>query len=269
MKTAIITILATILFALTSKSQISLENIYSGKLTFRVANLSQSGFKYYILDQVNNQIAVYNTNHSIFNTINLPTIPNYTCNAVFELSDNLFDTDNLLEYCASYVNSGGTPKYFVISENGTIILSCGVRNYPTVYNIGNNVYKLATSVRYLNGTPSKDSVSVYSLPGSRPCEACGGPTSIVKNNTTTNTMPNAYPNPTSTQITIPYTFTNNASKGKINIYDINGKIIREYSVDNTFDNLILDTQDFSAGTYYYNLTTNNGISDAKKIIVIK
>ncbi len=115
-----------------------------------------------------------------------------------------------------------------------------------------------------------DSTIIYSLSGSLPCDACGGPTSIVKNNsTTTNTLPNAYPNPTSTQITIPYTLTNSDTKGKINIYDINGKILREYNVDNTFEILILDTQEFSAGTYYYNLTSNSGVSDAKKIIVIK
>ena len=134
----------------------------------------------------------------------------------------------------------------------------------------------ASDVINLNGsfklrlpTINGDTTLIYSLPGSLPCDACGGPTSIVKNNSTTNTMPNAYPNPTSTQITIPYTLSSSDTKGKINIYDINGKIVKEYNVDNTFDNFILDTQEFSAGTYYYNLTTSSGVSDSKKIIVIK
>ena len=65
MKKVILIAILISIYNLTSKSQISLENIYTGKLTFRVANLTQSGFKYYILDQVNNQIAVYNTSHSV------------------------------------------------------------------------------------------------------------------------------------------------------------------------------------------------------------
>ena len=46
-------------------------------------------------------------------------------------------------------------------------------------------------------------------------------------------------------------------------------MIKEFKVDNKFETLILDTQEFTAGTYYYNLTTDNGVSSAKKIIVIK
>ena len=268
MKTTILTTLTTLLFCLAVKSQISLENLYTNKSSFKVANLTQSGYKYYMLDVVNQQIIIYNTNHSVFNTVTIPTVTNYTCTNVFELSDNLFNSDNLIEYCASFKASSPANDYSaVISENGTTILNCGIRTDPSVFNIGGNVYKLQT-VRVTGGT-YKESVRIYSLPGSKPCDACGGPTNIMKNNTVTNTMPDAYPNPTNTQITIPYTLTNNEKKGKINIYDINGKILREYNVDNTFDNIILDTEEFNAGTYYYNLTTSSGVSDARKIIVIK
>ncbi|MBK6835471.1 MAG: T9SS type A sorting domain-containing protein [Bacteroidetes bacterium] len=82
-------------------------------------------------------------------------------------------------------------------------------------------------------------------------------------------MSKAYPNPTNSQITIPYSFSGNETVGKITIYDISGKLIKEFKVDNTFDKLIIETNDFSAGTYYYNLTTKMGVSDTKKIIVIK
>jgi hypothetical protein len=268
MKTTILISLATLSFSLSLKSQILLENLYTNKSSFKIANLTQSGYKYYMLDVTNQQIVIYNTNHSVFNTITIPTVTNYTCTNVFELSDNLFNSDNLMEYCASFKASSTINDYSaVISENGTTLLNCGLRTDPSVFNIGGNIYKLQT-VRVIGGT-YKDSVRIYSLPGSKPCDACGGPTSIVKNNSTTSTMPNAYPNPTSTQITIPYTLTNGDTKGKLNIYDINGKALREFSVDNAFDSIILDTQEFSAGTYYYNLTTNSGVSNAKKIIVIK
>lgn len=267
MKTAILTILANLILFFTVKGQITLENQYTNKSTFRVANLTQGGYKYYLLDVANQQIAVYNTDHSVYSTITIPAVTNYTCMYVFELSDNLFNSDNLLEYCATYKTTSTNEYSAVISENGTTLLNCGIGRDLNVFNIGGSAYKLQT-VKVTGGS-YKDSVRIYSLPGSKPCDACGGPTSIVKNNTATNAMPNAYPNPTSTQITIPYSITNGDTKGKISIYDVTGKILKEYNVDSTFENIILDTNEFSAGTYYYNLTTKSGVSDAKKIIIIK
>jgi hypothetical protein len=264
MKKSIILTTIIILIALVSKSQITIENTYpNGYAT--LTNLTNSGYKYYVFDKVANQIKIYNTNHSIFNTINLvqPT-GTYKNSVVKYLSDNLFATDNLIEFAVIASNTV-TPfdaKLIIYNENNNVLLTLNNTQKSEILNI-NGSFKLNRA-----SYPGDTSV-IYSLPGTLPCDACGGPTGIIKNNSTTNTMPNAYPNPTSTQITIPYTLINSDTKGKINIYDITGKILREYNVDNTFENLILDTQEFSAGTYYYNLTSNSGVSDAKKIIVIK
>jgi len=264
MKKTIISTMMILLTTMSVKSQINLEHTYPVSPTkLRLCNLTNGGYKYYWLDQTNNQIKMYNSNHSIFKTINVtpPTTP-FTYGGINYISDNLFNSDNLVEFMISYYNSG-TSSYQskLFNESNSILFSSNTAAGELLNLTGNYKLKIGT----ING----DSTLIYSLPGSLPCDACGGPTSIVKNNSTTSTMPNAYPNPTSTQITIPYTLTNSDTKGKINIYDINGKIIKEYNIDSTFDNLILDTQEFSAGTYYYNLTTKSGVSDAKKIIVIK
>ena len=263
MKKTIISTIVILFITISVKSQITLETKYPIQpFKLKLCNLTNGGYKYYWLDQTNNQIKMYNSNHSIFKTINVtpPTTP-YTYGGVNYISDNLFNSDNLVEFMIVYYQSPSTYQSKLFNENNIILFSSN-SSAGELLNISGN-YKLKIP------STNADSTLIYSLPGSLPCEACGGPTSIVKNNTTTNTMPNAYPNPTSTQITIPYTLTNNDTKGKINIYDINGKIVKEYNVDNTFDNFILDTQEFSAGTYYYNLTTSSGVSDAKKIIVIK
>lgn len=264
MKKSIILTILIISISLTSKSQITLENTYTNGNAV-LTNLTNSGYKYYVFNKLANQIKIYNINHSVFNTINLvaPT-GTYENFIVKYLSDNLFATDNLIEF-GVIVSNTVTPydsKLIIYNENNNVLLTLNNTQKSEILNINGN-FKL---IRF--SYPGDTSV-VYSLPGTLPCDACGGPTGIIKNNSTTNSMPNAYPNPTSTQITIPYKLTNSDTKGKINFYDINGKILREYNVDNTFENLILDTQEFSAGTYYYNLTSNSGISDAKKIIVIK
>lgn len=269
MKKSIILTIATLLIAVISKSQINFESKYPiGMSNLKLCNLTTGGYKYYYYDKINNQIKMYNPNHTVFKTINVTPPPSgYIYASLQFVSDNLFNTDNLIEFHMGYSNSV-TPfdvQKKIYNESNVLLFSSNTSSS------GNGVEVINLNGSFKLKWPSKngDSTNVYSLPGTLPCDVCGGPTSIVKSNTTTNTMPNAYPNPTSTQITIPYTLTNNDTKGKINIYDINGKILREYNVDNTFENLILDTQEFSAGTYYYNLTSNSGVSDAKKIIVIK
>ena len=266
MKTVLISTLVTLLFNLTLKSQITLENVYTnGQL--QLCNLTTGGYKYYILDTANDQIKIYNTNHSIFRTLNVTvSVGGYPYIFVKLLSDKLFNTDNLIEYMIEYrnpVSPFNRISVFCNENNAVLLQTSGLSNFEVI-NIGGN-YKLK---KYSTVFGAQDTTRIFNLPGSLPCDACGGPTSIVKNNPTPNTMPSPYPNPTSTKITIPYTLTNNDTKGKINIYDINGKIIKEYNVDSTFDNFILDTQEFSAGTYYYNLITGSGVSEAKKIIVI-
>ncbi len=263
MKKTIISTIVILFITMTVKSQINLENKYPvAPFKLKLCNLTNGGYKYYWLDQTNNQIKMYNSNHSIFKTINVtPPTPPFTYGGLQYISDNLFNSDNLVEFMIVYYQSPSTYQAKLYNETNSTLFSSNT-SAGELLNISGN-YKLKISS--ING----DSTYIYSLPGSLPCDACGGPTSIVKTNSTSTSMPNAYPNPTSTQITIPYTLTNNDTKGKINIYDINGKVVKEYNVDNSFDNLILDTQEFSAGTYYYNLTTNNGVSDAKKIIVIK
>jgi hypothetical protein len=263
------TIISTIAFlfiAITSKSQIVLEQTYTNG-EMHLANLTQSGYKYYTLDRINYKIILYNTNHSIFQTINLtppPTGYEYIL-GYNSLSDNLFNADNLIEFVMTYrkTSSPYNTMGYVFDENNTVLLNIGRCIVPSIINVGGN-YKLKTP-----RNPAQDTTLIYSLPGSLPCDPCGGPAGIIKNSNTSNTLPNAFPNPSSSQISIPYVFTNNETVGKICVYDVNGKMIKEFKVDNKFETLILDTQEFTAGTYYYNLTTDNGVSSAKKIIVIK
>lgn len=258
-----------LLLSLGLKAQMTLENVYNtpNSTGLHLYNLTNSGYKYCYYNMTSRQLKLYNTNHSIFNSITIPnTTGTYTIMAVtsdLPITDNLFNSDNLLEFTVRLDDGSGNPViYGVINENGSLIggITPGI-SYPDfkIINIS-GLYKLKIQ--------HDDSCYIYSLPGSMPCDACGGPTGIIKNSNS-NSTPNAFPNPTSDQINIPYTFPNNEKTGKVIIYDINGKMIKEFKVDNTFDNLILDTQEFSAGTYYYNLTTNSGVSNAKKIIVIK
>jgi hypothetical protein len=264
MKKTILLIAAILSFALTTKSQITLENIYS-KGYATLANLTTGGYKYYVLDKSANQIIVYNTNHSIFKTINItPPSGTYMYSYPSYLSDNLFSTDNLIEFGITYYNTNPPfdSRTIIYNELNTVLLTLNNTESYQILNISGN-FKLH---RYAS---SNDSSSVYSLPGTLPCDACGGPTGLVENGNNNNSLPNAYPNPTKDELTIPYKFNGKDKNGIIFMYDVNGKLIKEYKVDSTFDSLIIETGEFSAGTYFYKLVTSSGTSEGKKIIITK
>ena len=50
---------------------------------------------------------------------------------------------------------------------------------------------------------------------------------------------------------------------------IQGKEVKRYKVDNTFNSLELDARDLPGGTYLYQLISGSNSSSAKKMVVIK
>ena len=116
-----------LLFFLTTicYGQINLEHTYNDGNVSRVL-LENSGEKYYVTDLTNKQVKIYNSDHSFWKTINLPTTTGATINAVYHLSETKISTDNLIEVIYTYyVNNGGNLEWEsrVINENGTTLLN--------------------------------------------------------------------------------------------------------------------------------------------------
>jgi hypothetical protein len=106
--------------------QITLESTYNHSGTF--TNLAQSGYKFYVMDVVANQCRIYNVNHTIWKTINLPVPTDNYLYDIRYISENLFTTDNSLCLAYIYYSYNTTNQYYtyttkVIRENGTELLS--------------------------------------------------------------------------------------------------------------------------------------------------
>lgn len=82
-------------------------------------------------------------------------------------------------------------------------------------------------------------------------------------------MGNPFPNPTSNQISIPYSLPNEEKTGIIKIFDISGKEMKSYSVDSNFQNITLNASELPSGTYYYQLETSKGKIGGKKVIKLQ
>ena len=77
---------------------------------------------------------------------------------------------------------------------------------------------------------------------------------------------NNYPDPFTGTTTIPYSLPEGVN-GKIIILDINGKKIKEYSLDATQNSIIINTENWSTGTYFYTLRINGLIFGSKKMLI--
>jgi hypothetical protein len=294
-KSIIISLL--IVFGFQLRSQILLENSYSMsnnnfKSTLSLIKLEVSGEKYLLYNIKSKQLKLYNLDHSVFKIINVPPIPRYSAGnfdsliSVAYLSEKLFNNDDLIEFVVFddtfYPNifNSTFASMAIFNEQGSnlfngdsLMISTNGQRAPIGYGLleADFIYNTVSGAKMILFSFKNNILSqnVYSLPGTLLCEQCGGPSGLINHNPNINLNNNPYPNPTNEKITIPFHFTNGENSGKIIIYDIYGKSIKEYNVDDTFDKLILDTHEFSAGTYFYNFITNNGVSYGKKIIVVK
>src|SRR5580658_4104940 len=132
MRNLFIAAMLCMLFANRSGAQITLEHTFypANYAGAQVVLFSSNGEKIMINDTGVNQIKLYNTDYSLWKTINLSNYAGYKLEYVSAISDNLFNSDNLVELVAIYENpsAGSYPTYYraeVINESGTVLQDLG------------------------------------------------------------------------------------------------------------------------------------------------
>ena len=272
-------------FGMNAKAQITLEHAYdsasvllsggpnnsSGQLM--VIKFEISGERYVRINRWGKRIDIYDMNHSWLKTISLSSLPttplvNGDIGDILYLSEQLFDTDSKIEfmYCTA------SPMYTgVYNENGTLLFSDtalpGVRlNFEQqqlpIYNTSVGTKMILSYESALGNKHAK----VFGLPGTL-STAIHEENQILINSSCLASNP--YPNPTNSSTRIDYTFPTGVNQGEMVFYDLQGKEMKRYKVDKTFDHLLISTSDIPAGTYFYQLQTTAQVSEGKKMVVIK
>ncbi|MEZ5018096.1 MAG: T9SS type A sorting domain-containing protein [Flavipsychrobacter sp.] len=272
----IIIAIGVLLFGLTANAQMTLEKDYlnvnsdvlnDADVSMEIVNLSKSGRKYLVRDMKAGQLRIYDLNHSLWKTINLPNINNYEPTYAAYTSEELFNLDAQVEVAVYYSNtlpSVYVKKLVIVNEAGNILNNIDSAGVLKIYSTGTNSYNAILQT-------GKEKYTIYKLPGTIPCDKCGnglGLAKIGRNNPIGN-ISNPIPNPSNTQTTVDYTLPIGATSGILDIYNMNGQKVKSYNVDNTFNSLLIDNTELSSGTYYYHLTANGESSETKKMVVIK
>lgn len=253
MKRAIITSAFALILCVVH-GQIIPENTYSHSGTY--TNLTNSGYKFYVMDVGTNQCRIYNTNHTLWKTINLSVPANNYLYDIKFVSENLFTTDNTLCLAYIYYNYNTTGQYYtytarIIRENGTELLNIPGCQYLYTHKLINLGTKMvAYSYNYSTYPNYTVQTLVYSLPGQLPGNDDGGiePDDLKQF---------ARPNPAENFTTIPFSLPKGVTVGELVITDAKGQSIRRFQVNNAFESVRIETSQLPRGTYFYYVTAGD------------
>lgn len=244
-------------------SQIIFEHSYdySGDYT----KLANSGYKIYLMDVVNSQCRIYNTNHTVWKTINLNVPANNYLYDIKYVSENLFTTDNSLALAYVYYSYDATNQYYtytakIVKENGTELLSIPGCQYIYVVDLGELGTKMEAYVFDYSLLYYTVKTRYYTLPGN----LVNGVQDRGLENLSAS---KAFPNPAGNNATIPYILPEGEFEGLLTITDMQGKTIKTYTVDRNFDHIIIETGQLPHGAYLYYLKSGNYSSRPEKLIV--
>lgn len=276
-----------------AKAQVTLESSQytspGGDLRF--IHLERAGFKYALTNanQGPTQFKLYNLNHTLYRTINIGPLP-VGANGwhVQYITETLWDTDSTdIDYAVVGYISGNNNYQFtrVYHENGTLIFANDTCTfwYTMGGDFGNPVSvpifntDSGTKMILSRFTSNFDKTGlVYCLPGRLECmhcygniESCGGVPEDVPNIILNKSLMDPFPNPTENATTIPYILPEGENTGEIIFYNAEGKEVKRFKIDRTFNKITVSSADLAAGTYYYQLQTEKNVLGGKKLIIVK
>ncbi len=262
MKTTTFFTLFLLLFtALTA--QVTLDKKYDFSTT--VVKLETLGYKYYLMDVPLGQCRIYNTDHSLFKTINCNVPSGFYLSDIKFLSENLFDTDAGIELLCTYYKYNSSKDYYeydskIINEDGSQMIFIDGSLYNYVNKTGEKEYKLFSYCYDFSVSPEKVWTNIYSLPGSPVVIAAINP-----NNP--EILLNAFPNPASQSLKVAYILPENVNQATLHLIDNSGKQVEQFVVDNHTDHLMLDVSRYQSGVYHYFIEYRNSRTESKKLVV--
>jgi hypothetical protein len=255
----------SIFFALfiSLSAQVTLNKRY--EYSTSVVKLETLGYKYYLMDVPNGQCRIYNTDHSLFKTINCNVPGGFYLSDVKLLSEKLFDTDPGIEMLCTFYKYNSSKAYYeydskIINEDGSQIqfIDGGIYNY--INKTDETTYQLFSYCYDYSIFPEKVWTNIYNLPGSPVVSA-------IINNDNPDYLLNAFPNPATQSLKVAYTLPENVTQGTLYIVDNTGRQVNQFIVDKHTDFLMLVVSRFQSGVYHYFIEYGNTKTPAKQLIV--
>ncbi len=235
----------TIVYGLPSLTQ---EQAYNGAAVRTL--LDVSGEKYYTFTE--NEIQLYNSNHSLWKAVSLPLPENYYVNSISHLSERQIDQDDQLEI--GYITSETEFLEFpvrqgrVSRENGDLLLSVPHATFLYLDQINGLEDKLIAVINQQPMMTTNTGGEVYSIDDTMAVVGFAGNEVVL------------YPNPVSSVLH----FQGTAPIVEVGIYNVLGELVLQQS-GNDLKQIPMDG--LPAGSYMVCLTDSNRVKSFRKIMV--
>jgi hypothetical protein len=258
----------TILFlmmAATGSTQVILEHTYNYSAS--IVKFESLGYKYYLMDVPGAQCRIYNLDHSLYKTISCNVPAGSYLADIRYLSEKVFDNDEGIELVYTwYTYIPTTDSYYyeygssIINEDGSPLTTIDGARYIYLNEAGENSWKLFAYCYDYSEWPERIWTNIYSLPGT-PVH------SFLPSSELNEADVKAFPNPAGTTVKVAYHLPTEVREATLFLVDNNGKMVRQFLVDNHTDHLLLDVSAYPAGMYYYYLEYGNKRSKSGKLLM--
>lgn len=239
-------ILLILIYSVTISGQINLvhtfpedEDIYA---------YSKNDLMYYIGETSNNQMKIYNSDFTIYKTVNIPIPSNFSYQFWYDkedfpysISKNIFNNDDLFEfliavYDSSLPNPLSTRKLYLINEDGLLLYNFTPNSTET--------YGEDVSV-YYDPSTGFNKIIVYTFTGGFKVFSLPSNLLNMEEEFDINSL-SIYPNPSEGFINI---VNPNNQVDKLDFIDMNGRVLKSLTFDISSENIRVDTSEFQTGTY--------------------
>ncbi len=254
-----------LLITAVGQAQVTLEHSYN--YSAAAVNFETLGYKYYLMDVPNSQCRIYNLDHSLYKSINCSVPSECYLADVKYLSQKVFDSDEGIELVYTwYKYVPTTDSYYyeygssIIDEDGFPIADIEGARYVYLNETEENVWKLFAYCYDFSVWPERIWTNIYELPGTPVF-------SFLPDDEIFDVKLNAMPNPAVTSVKVNYTLPPEVREATLFLIDSNGKLVRQFLVDNHTNHLLLDISAYPGGLYHYYLEYKNTRSNAEKLVI--
>ena len=230
--------LVMLVTAATMNAQIELEHVFEGTM-MDVENVDKSIWvdNMYIVKNLNgSSIDVYNADFSHRANFNINFSKEW---GQYIVAQNIFTSDGAL--CV--INPHEAKVISIFHENGTVLQNISLEEDDYWYFIT----KIGSDYKFVVRTSSK--TYIYSCPGD-------GETATSVEYVPAKVKRNAYPNPATDLVTLPYEVDGATS---MKIYDMQGKLVERKFLDKSKQELQLNVKNYPTGMYFFEV---NGESNS-------
>lgn len=251
------------MFAIFLNAQVTFD--YKFDYSTSVVKFETLGYKYYLMDVPSGQCRIYNTDHSLFKTINCNPPNGFYLYDLNYLSEKLFDSDPGIELICTFYKYNSAQAYYeydskIINDDGSQMIFIDGSMYNYVNITEDNTWKLFSYCYDYSVFPEKVWTNIYNLPGNPVVSAA-------LNQQNPEVLITAFPNPASNSLKVAYTLPANIDQATLHLIDNSGQMVEQFIVDNHSDHLMLNVERFQTGIYHYFIEYGNNRTASKKLII--